>query len=298
MTKSLPHLHSNSNKIVWLAALSCDWIIFCLLVHSTALLSKVNKDPAHKTNLNFLKGQLIFEKDFEIQFTPLLYFSQNSFFHIRWSIISRQTIWRPSIIFSSNIGLKCSTLRHHRIGRSNFIIFGCRNILSVFSDQLRLQGFDPFDPSIGWHHSSRIRVLHPGLPSFCYLHECCENLAIIGFFSLYFFLFTKELEKCVKIWNAKMLLPKILFFPFFFEKTHLWMHKIFGNAYMMHVWFYLFIEKIHLWMKFLEMLIWIHEILEKCIRDFENAYIDVDYIEVYFFILYWIFYFIFKFLEW
>ena len=39
----------------------CDWIIFYLLVHSTALLSKVNKDPAYKTNLNFLKGQLIFE---------------------------------------------------------------------------------------------------------------------------------------------------------------------------------------------------------------------------------------------
>jgi len=69
----------NSDKTVWFAALYCDWIIFCLLIHSAALLSKVNKDPVYQTDLHFLKGKIVFEKDFEIQFTPLLYFSQHIF---------------------------------------------------------------------------------------------------------------------------------------------------------------------------------------------------------------------------
>jgi len=60
----------NSDKTVWFAALFCDWIIFCLLIHSTALLSKVNKDPVYQTDLHFLKGKIVFEKNFDIQFTP------------------------------------------------------------------------------------------------------------------------------------------------------------------------------------------------------------------------------------
>jgi len=64
----------NSDKTVWFAALFCDWIVFCLLIHSTDLLNKVNKDPVYQTDLNFLKRLNSFEKDFEIQFTPLLVF--------------------------------------------------------------------------------------------------------------------------------------------------------------------------------------------------------------------------------
>jgi len=60
----------NSDKTVSFVALFCDWIVFCLLIHSTALLSKVNKDPVYQINLNFLKRLNSFEKDFEIQFTP------------------------------------------------------------------------------------------------------------------------------------------------------------------------------------------------------------------------------------
>jgi len=60
----------NSDKSVWFGALYCDLIVFSLLIHSTALLSKVNKDPVYQTNLHFLKRSNSFEKDFEIQFTP------------------------------------------------------------------------------------------------------------------------------------------------------------------------------------------------------------------------------------
>jgi len=60
----------NSDKSVWLAALYCDLIVFSLLIHSTALLSKVNKDPVYQTNLHFVKRSNSFEKDFEFQFTP------------------------------------------------------------------------------------------------------------------------------------------------------------------------------------------------------------------------------------
>jgi len=37
----------NSDKSVWFIALYYDLIEFCLLFHSTALLSKVNKDPVY-----------------------------------------------------------------------------------------------------------------------------------------------------------------------------------------------------------------------------------------------------------
>jgi len=69
----------NSDKYVWFVVLCCDSIEFCLLIHSTTLFNKVNKDPVYQTDLHFLKRLNSFEKDFGIQFTPLLYFSQNSF---------------------------------------------------------------------------------------------------------------------------------------------------------------------------------------------------------------------------
>ena len=69
----------NSDKTVWFAALYCDWIVFCLLIHSNALLNKVNKDPVYQTDLNFLKRLNSFEKDFEIQFTPSLVFQPKLF---------------------------------------------------------------------------------------------------------------------------------------------------------------------------------------------------------------------------
>jgi len=50
--------------------LYCNLIVFSLLIHSAALLSKVNKDPVYQTDLDFLKRSNSFEKDFEIQFTP------------------------------------------------------------------------------------------------------------------------------------------------------------------------------------------------------------------------------------
>jgi len=60
----------NSDKSVWFVALCWDLIVFYLLIHFTALISKVNKDPVYQTDLHFLKSQNSFEKDFEIQFTP------------------------------------------------------------------------------------------------------------------------------------------------------------------------------------------------------------------------------------
>jgi len=59
----------NSDKSVWFVVLSCDLIEFCLLIHSTALLNKVNKDPVYQTDLHFLKSSNSFQKDFKIQFT-------------------------------------------------------------------------------------------------------------------------------------------------------------------------------------------------------------------------------------
>jgi len=45
----------NSDKSIWFAALCFDLIEFCLLIHSTALISKVDKDPVYQTDLHFLK---------------------------------------------------------------------------------------------------------------------------------------------------------------------------------------------------------------------------------------------------
>jgi len=63
----------NSDNSVWFAVLCCDLIEFGLLIHSTALFSKVNKDLVYQTDLHFLKRLNSFEKDFEIQFTPLVF---------------------------------------------------------------------------------------------------------------------------------------------------------------------------------------------------------------------------------
>jgi len=47
--------HLNSDKSIWFVALCCDLIEFYLLIHSTAPISKVNKDPVYQTDLHFLK---------------------------------------------------------------------------------------------------------------------------------------------------------------------------------------------------------------------------------------------------
>jgi len=85
--RSLPQLHINqvclnhlnSDKSIWVAVLCCDLIEFYLLIHSTALFIKVNKDPVYQTDLHFLKSSNSFEKDFEIQFTPPLVFQPKQF---------------------------------------------------------------------------------------------------------------------------------------------------------------------------------------------------------------------------
>jgi len=62
----LQQLHLNFDKSVWFTALYCDLIEFCLMIHSTVLFRKVNKDPVYQTDLRFLKSSNSFEKDFKI----------------------------------------------------------------------------------------------------------------------------------------------------------------------------------------------------------------------------------------
>jgi len=74
----------------------CDLIELCLLIHSTILFSKVNKDPVYQTDVHFLKRLNSFKKDFEIQFTPLMYFSQNSFLQ---EVLEKVWGWKELQVF-------------------------------------------------------------------------------------------------------------------------------------------------------------------------------------------------------
>jgi len=56
----------NSDKSVWFVVLCCDLIEFCLLIHPTAMFSKVNKDRVYQTDLHSFKRLNSFRKDFEI----------------------------------------------------------------------------------------------------------------------------------------------------------------------------------------------------------------------------------------